>query len=82
MALSAELAKQRYTYNSIQATVKVQLSQENGGYKISLIELHVELESPESDQTALQKCCETAKANCPVAKLYAGATITLNAQFK
>lgn len=81
MALCAELTKHDYTCISLEVESKVHLNKEaENGYFISPIELQVKAEVPDISKEDFQQCCETAKRNCPVSKVYTGTTIQLNAQ--
>jgi osmotically inducible protein OsmC len=50
------------------------------GFQIPKVELHTEVSAAKLDEANFQQIAETAKQNCPVSKLFAGAEITLKAK--
>jgi len=79
MALSAQLTQAGLTPTRIHTTAGVHLDKVGEGWAISTVDLVTEAEIPGIDQQTFQQHAETAKKNCPVSKLFAGAEITLTA---
>jgi osmotically inducible protein OsmC len=82
MALSAGLGKAGFTPKQIRTTAIVHLNKVGEGFEINQIELKTEAEIPNIDEATFKKEAESAKANCPVSKLYKGAQISLIATLK
>ena len=81
MALSHVLATAGHTPTRVHTTARVHLGPDpDGGFHIPQIELHTEAEVPGLDDAGFQAHAEDAKNGCPISKLYAGTTITLNAR--
>jgi lipoyl-dependent peroxiredoxin len=80
MALSHGLAQAGHAPKRVATTAKVHLDKVEGGFGITRIELETEAEVPGIDAAAFQQQAETAKKNCPVSKVLAGAEITLKAK--
>ena len=79
MALSAQLTQAGLTPARIHTTAGVHLDKVGDGWALPTIDLVTEAEVPGVDQQQFQQHAETAKKNCPVSKLFAGAEITLKA---
>ena len=79
MALSHELSTAGTPPKSIHTSAQVTLEQVDNGFAITKIHLVTEAEIPGIDADAFQKYAESAKKNCPVSKVLAGAEITLQA---
>lgn len=79
MALSAQLTQAGLTPTRIHTSAGVHLDKVGDGWSISTVDLVTEGEVPGIDQQTFQQHAETAKKNCPVSKLFAGAEITLKA---
>jgi len=79
MALSAQLTQAGLTPTRIHTAAGVHLDKVGDGWGISTVDLVTEGEVPGIDQQTFQQHAETAKKNCPVSKLFAGAEITLKA---
>lgn len=77
MALSAQLTQAGLTPTRIHTSAGVHLDKVGDGWSISKVDLVTEGEVPDLDQQTFQQHAETAKKNCPVSKLFAGAEITL-----
>ena len=80
MALSAALTGAGHPPKRVHTTAKVYLEQSGGGYSIPRIDLETEAEVPGIDTAAFGQHAESAKKNCPVSKVLAGATINLSAK--
>ena len=81
MALSNGLTKAGHVPKRISTTAKVNLSQVEGGFKITSIDLDCEGEVPGIDEQTFLDAAESAKKNCPVSQALAGVDIKLNAKF-
>ena len=77
MALSAQLTQAGLTPTRIHTSAGVHLDKVGDGWAIGKVDLATEGEVPDIDQQTFQQHAETAKKNCPVSKLFAGAEITL-----
>lgn len=79
MALSAVITQAGLTPTRIHTKAGVHLDKVGDAWAIPKIDLETEGEVPGIAQAKFQEYAETAKKNCPVSKLYAGAEITLKA---
>lgn len=79
MQLSAFLAEAGHEPESVHTQAKVHLDEDNGGFKISRIELNTQGKVPGIDEATFQEHANKAKENCPVSKALAGTEITLEA---
>src|ERR1700735_3752411 len=77
MALSAQLGTMNFTPQSIRATATVTLEKLEAGWTISKIHLDVAARVPGISETAFESAAASAKANCPVSRLFK-AEITLS----
>ena len=82
MALSNGLTKAGHVPKRISTTAKVNLSQVEGGFKITSIDLDCEGEVPGIDDTKFKEVAEQTKKTCPVSVALAGTEIKLNARLK
>ena len=82
MALSHALASAGFTPKRVHTTAKVHLEKVPDGFAIPRIELDLDADVPGISEAAFKEHAEKAKAGCPVSKVLAGATITLNAKLK
>ena len=80
MALSAMLGKAGLTPEVIRTKANVYLEKQGEGLAIAKIDLETEAVVPGIDNAGFLKHAENAKANCPVSKLFKGATISLKAK--
>src|SRR6204780_4233702 len=76
MALSAQLSTLNFTPESIKVTSTVSLEKLDAGWTISKIHLDLAARIPGITQTAFESAAASAKANCPVSRLFK-AEITL-----
>jgi osmotically inducible protein OsmC len=79
MALAAALAKAGHRPQRIATTAKVHLEKAGDGFQIPRVELETRANVPGIDPDRFQAEADSAKRNCPVSKLFAGAEITLQA---
>ncbi|MEI6045750.1 MAG: OsmC family protein [Chloroflexota bacterium] len=79
MAFSLGLSQIGFTPTRVETEAKVHLTHDDGGFKISLIELTTKAEVPGIDEEAFQKQAEASKNGCPVSKALAGVEIKLHA---
>jgi len=79
MALSMVLGQSNLTAERMDTQATVTLEQKDGGFSITHVHLALKAKIPGADQATFQKCADTAKANCPVSKLFK-TEITLDAQ--
>jgi osmotically inducible protein OsmC len=77
MALSAQLSTMNFTPESIKVTATVSLEKLEAGWTISKIHLDLAARIPGITQAAFESAAASAKANCPVSRLFK-ADITLN----
>ena len=81
MALSNELAGQGNVVTRVDTRSTVTLGPDPaGGFHISSIDLEVRASVPGIDDDAFQQAAEATRTGCPIAKLYAGTTINVDAQ--
>ena len=80
MALSHGLSQAGFVPRRVHTTAKVHLEKTAAGFAIPRIELVTEADVPKIEAADFQKQAETAKQNCPVSKVLAGAEITLEAK--
>jgi osmotically inducible protein OsmC len=62
----------------METSADVTLEQVEGGYAITAVHLTLKAKIPGADQATFEKLANTAKAGCPVSKLFK-AEITLDA---
>ena len=82
MALSATLGKAGFTPTSIHTKASVKLEKQGEAFVIPSILLETEAEVPNLSDEEFQTLAKSAKENCPVSKVLAGAEISLNATLK
>jgi len=81
MALSNELDGRGNTVSRVDTRATVTLGPDPaGGFHISSIDLVVRASVPGIGNDAFQEAAEATRTGCPIAKLYAGTTINLDAQ--
>jgi lipoyl-dependent peroxiredoxin len=81
MALSFELQKAGITAERIETKADVTIEQRDGGFVIPAVHLTLRAKIPGASQAAFESAANSAKANCPVSKLFK-AEITLDAQLE
>ncbi len=79
MFLSALLSGDKFTPTQIRTTASVHLGDDDGP-KITRIDLNCEAEVPGLDADKFAEYAQTAKAKCPISRLYAGTEINLSAK--
>jgi len=79
MFLSALISGDNLTPTSVQTTASVHLG-EDGGPKITSIDLNCEAVVPGLDEAKFTEYAQTAKEKCPISRLYAGTQINLTAK--
>ena len=79
MAFAATLEKSGFTPESVETSAVVTLEPVNDAPTISKIHLTTRVKVDGVDDAQFQELAQTAKKNCPVSRLYAGAEITLEA---
>ena len=82
MALSATLGRAGFTPTKIETTATVKLEKQGEAFVIPNIDLETEAEIPNISEEEFQNLAKTAKENCPVSKVLAGAEISLKATLK
>ena len=82
MALSATLGRNGFTPTSIHTKATVKLEKQGEAFVIPAIVLETEAEIPEITDEKFQELAKSAKENCPVSKVLAGADISLTAILK
>ncbi|HRH46280.1 MAG TPA: OsmC family protein [Pyrinomonadaceae bacterium] len=82
MALSATLGKAGFKPVKIETKANVKLEKQGEAFVIPNIILETEAEVPDISEEDFQTYAKSAKENCPVSKVLAGAEITLNATLK
>ncbi len=79
MALSLILGEAGFTPGYIDATAHVTIERQGAGFKITRSHIVCRASVPNIDQATFATHAQTAKANCPVSQVLAGAEITLEA---
>ena len=79
MALAFRLTAAGAPAEEINTEAKVELVKGDAGWGIPAIHLSVRARVPGIDAAKFDELAKDAKANCPVSKVLAGATITLDA---
>lgn len=79
MALAFRLNAAGATAEEIHTEASLDLVKSDGGFSIPTIHLTCTAKVPGIDPAKFQELAADAKANCPVSKVLAGATITLTA---
>jgi lipoyl-dependent peroxiredoxin len=82
MALSGQLGSTGHPAERLDATATVSLEQVEGKWTITAIHLDLKAKVPGIEGTKFQQLAQEAKANCPVSRVLAGATITLDAKLE
>ncbi len=82
MALSSTLGKAGFAPTKIETKVTVKLEKQNETFTIPSIHVETEAEVLNISDKEFQTLAKSAKENCPVSKVLAGAEITLNAKLK
>ncbi len=82
MALSSALGKAGFPPTKIETKATVKLEKQGEAFVIPAITLDTEAEVPNITEAEFQTLAASAKENCPVSKVLAGAEITLNAKLK
>jgi osmotically inducible protein OsmC len=80
MALSGVLGGHKLVADYIRTSAAVSVVKVEGGFAIDKIHLTVEASIPGATAEQFAECAATAKAGCPVSKLFTGAEITLDAK--
>lgn len=80
MALSDLLEQAGHAPEKIDTTAKVHLDAQNGGFKITRIELNTMANVQGMNEAEFKKHAQAAKSNCPVSQALTGVEITLNAK--
>ncbi|KDP89087.1 peroxiredoxin OsmC [Cupriavidus sp. SK-3] len=78
MALSLFLGEAKMVAESIATKATVTLDKDDSGFTITAVHLDVKVRVPGADKAAVEKALQTAKAGCPVSKLFK-AEITMDA---
>lgn len=81
MALSADLAEDDYSPESVTTNAYVQLETVDGDPAITTIVLKVDADVDGIDEDTFLEYAEGAKKNCPVSKALAGVNIELDVDF-
>ena len=82
MALSATLGRNGFAPTKIETKATVKLEKQGEAFVIPAIHLETEAEIPEITDEKFQELAKSAKENCPVSKVLAGAEISLTATLK
>jgi len=80
MALSLFLGKAGFTPEHVDATARVTIMPQGGGFRITGSHLVCKARVPGIDPATFAQHAESAKANCPVSQALAGTEITLEAE--
>ena len=80
MALAFRMTAAGHPPEEIRTEASLDLVKGDGGWSIPSIALTTTVKAPGLDAAMFQELAEDAKANCPVSKVLAGASITLTAR--
>lgn len=80
MAFAMILDKAGFPPKRISATASLQLTQVDGAFRITTIDLNAEADVPGIDEAKFQEQAELAKKNCPVSVALSGTQINLTAK--
>ncbi len=80
MALSLILGEAGFTAESLETSAEVTLEKLDAGWTITAIHLALKGKVPRADRRTFERLAATAKANCPVSKLFK-AEISLDSTF-
>ncbi len=80
MALSGAIGGAGHEPVKVHTTADVTIAADGGGFTITGVALRTEADVPGLDEDAFQALAEDTRKNCPVARLLAGAPITLEAK--
>ncbi len=80
MALAGIMGESGHKPERLHTSAKVHLDPQDGGFRITRIELEVEGEAPGLDVQGFRDYAETAKRECPVSQALAGTEITVAAK--
>jgi osmotically inducible protein OsmC len=69
MAFSKELGEKDFKIDLLKAEAKVHLKKGDGGFSVPTIDLEVNGQIPDMDQSEFEKMANTVKENCPISKL-------------
>ena len=79
MAMSLVLGEKDLTADEINATAKVTLEEQGGGFAVTKVHLDVTAKISGISESDFQEVAETTKKNCPISKLLT-ADITMDAK--
>lgn len=79
MYLAAILSADNFPPTSVKTSASVHLGEDDGP-KITSIDLNCEAEVPNLDADKFEQYAQTAKAKCPISRLFAGTEINLSAK--
>jgi len=82
MAFSKALGDEGFEPKSIETKATVTLDKLSSGFAITQVDLDTEAEVPDIEDEKFQELAESAKKNCPVSRLFAGALIQVRAKLK
>ena len=80
MALSAQLEGAGLTPENVDSRATVTLEKVEGGFAVTSSHLEVTVKLTNPDQQKFEAAAQAAKTGCPISKLIAAATITLDAK--
>lgn len=80
MAFSMILGNYDAVADDIDTKATVGLEEKDGGFAITKIHLEMSAKIPGISESDFQEAANTAKENCPVSKVLAGAEITMDAK--
>jgi osmotically inducible protein OsmC len=82
MALSLALGRDGFAPAWVDATARVTVAPQGGGFKITRSHLVCEAQVPGIDEATFTKIAEKAKQGCPVSQALAGTEITLESKLR
>ncbi|HKA24095.1 MAG TPA: OsmC family protein [Candidatus Eisenbacteria bacterium] len=82
MALSAVLGESNLKADRIETTATATFEKTDAGFTVTKINLDVTADIPNADNAAFQAAAEKAKKTCPISRLLAAASITMEARLR
>ena len=82
MALSAVLGESNLRADRIETTATASLTKTDAGFTVTAIHLDLTADVPGAGDAAFRSAAEKAKKTCPISRLLAAATITMDARLR
>ena len=80
MALAARLEKAGFKPKEVKTTARVELSEKDGGYEISRVQLNTQADVPGIDESKFKQQADEAARQCVISKALAGTKVEVQAR--